>query len=255
MADSANSDDLVQARLVAESIVVKPGGTAWVALHLTMKQGWHTYWRNPGDSGQKTEIAWTLPKGFAAGDIHWPVPQSFDAGIGVSYGYANETSLLVPIAVPVDAKPGTIEIAAAANWLVCEKICVPGEAKLSLKLDVGSTPSANAGAKPLFARARAALPGDIKTPARARASESEIVLELPSEALKGIAEPVAAFMPFDDTLIDHAALQASKGAALALKRGRVQGKLPAETAGLLVVEDTKSGAKRAFNLTVQIRTE
>lgn len=255
MAASARLDDLVQARLVAETAGVQPGDTAWVALHLTMKKGWHIYWRNPGDSGQKTEIAWTLPRGFSAGDIHWPVPRAFEAGIGVSYGYVNETSLLVPVSVPASAKPGPVELAADVNWLVCEAICVPGEAKLSLKLDVGSTSVPNTGAKPLFDRARAALPGDIQTPARARASENEIVLELPDEALKGIAEPVAAFMPFDDTLIDHAAPQASKGAILALKRGQVRGKLPAETAGLLVVEDSKSGAKRAFNLTVQIRPE
>lgn len=255
MAASAKPDDLVQARLVAESAAVKPGDTAWVALHLTMKKGWHTYWRNPGDSGQATEIAWTLPKGFAAGDINWPVPQPFESGIGVSYGYKDETALLVPVTVPADAKPGAIEVTADANWLVCEKICVPGEAKLSLKLDIASAPVANAGAKPLFAQARAALPADLKTPALGKGSESEIVLTLPDEALKGIAEPVAAFMPFDDTLIDHAALQASKGATLALKRGQVQGKLPAETAGLLVVEDAKTGAKRAFNLTVQIRGE
>ncbi len=255
MAASATTDDLVQARLLAETAVVQPGGTAWVALHLTMKKGWHTYWRNPGDSGQKTEIAWTLPAGFNAGGIHWPVPQKFDAGIGASYGYTGETALLVPVSVPASAKPGPVELAADVNWLVCEAICVPGEAKLSLTLDVGPAPMPDAATKALFDRTRAALPGDIKAPARAKASESEIVLELPGEALKGIADPVAAFMPFDDTLIDHAAPQASKGATLALKRGRVQSKLPAETAGLLLVEDAKTGAKRAFNLTVQLRTE
>lgn len=254
-ASATNPDDLVEARLVAENAAVRPGDIAWVALHLTMKKGWHTYWRNPGDAGQKTEIAWTLPKGFAAGDIQWPVPRKFDAGIGASYGYTDETALLVPVQVPASAKPGAVELAAAVNWLVCEAICVPGEARLSLKLDVGPAAMSNAAAKALFDRARALLPGDIDAPVRAKASESGIVLALPEQALKGMAAPEATFMPFDDTLIDHAAPQRLQGSALALKRGQVQGKLPAETAGLLLVADTGTGAKRAFNLTVQIGGE
>lgn len=255
MAAPATLDDLVQARLVAENAAVKPGGTAWVALHLTMKKGWHTYWRNAGDSGQKTEIAWTLPRGFKAGEIQWPVPRKFDAGIGASYGYANEAVLLAPIAVPADAAPGAAELAATVNWLVCEAICVPGEAKLSLKLDVGSAPASDAGTKALFDRARAALPVDLKAKAEGRLGEDGIAIDLPAEAFKGIAAPAAAFMPFDDTLIDHAAPQPLTGATLALKRGPVRGKPPAEAVGLLLVEDTKSGVKRAFNLSVQIRSE
>jgi thiol:disulfide interchange protein DsbD len=220
-----------------------------------MKKGWHTYWRNPGDSGQPTEIAWTLPKGFAAGAINWPVPRSFEAGIGVSYGYEGETALLVPLAVPANAGPGKMDLVADVNWLVCEAICVPGEAKLSFKLDIGPASTPNAGAAPLFAQARAALPGRIEGKARAAATETALALGLPAEALKGIARPRAVFMPFDDTLIDHAAPQRLDGAILTLKRGPVQAKPPAETGGLLVVEDEASGAKRAFALTVEIRSE
>ncbi|MGQ0677814.1 MAG: protein-disulfide reductase DsbD domain-containing protein [Rhodospirillales bacterium] len=255
MGASANLDDLVRARLVAENATVKPGETAWVALHLTMKRGWHTYWRNPGDSGQKTEVAWTLPKGFTAGAIHWPVPQTFEAGIGLSYGYAGEAALLVPVQVPAGAAPGAMELKAHANWLVCEAICVPGEARLTLALNVAPVSALDVSAKPLFGRARAALPGELKAMASARATENGIALDLPAEALKGIAQPQAVFMPFDDTLIDHAAPQSLKGAVLSLKRGPVQAKPPAETGGLLVVEDAKSGVKRAYNLAVRIRPE
>src|SRR4029078_6340306 len=77
--DSAASDtvktDNVSARLVSERIALVPGETAWLALHLTIRPGWHTYWLNPGDAGEKTEIAWTLPPGFAAGPTQWPAPQ------------------------------------------------------------------------------------------------------------------------------------------------------------------------------------
>src|SRR5690242_8329051 len=70
-------EDPVTARLVAETGSIAPGETVWLALHLEMRPGWHVYWRNPGDSGLPTEIAWKLPSGFTAGTIAWPTPEHF----------------------------------------------------------------------------------------------------------------------------------------------------------------------------------
>src|SRR5947209_13140595 len=96
----------VTARLVPELSAVAPGATLWIDLHLDIAPGWHTYWRNPGDSGLPTEIAWTLPPGFAAAAIVWPVPERFVAsGIG-NYGYSRAVDLLVPIGVPQQLDPG-----------------------------------------------------------------------------------------------------------------------------------------------------
>ncbi len=66
--------ELVQAELLAEPASIVPGQPFWVAVRLRMKAGWHTYWRNPGDSGEATTIAWQLPSGFEAGPIVWPAP-------------------------------------------------------------------------------------------------------------------------------------------------------------------------------------
>src|SRR5262249_13582465 len=70
-------DDLVKARLLAETDTVTTGRTLWLDLHLDIKPGWHVYWRNPGDSGLPTAITWQLPAGFGAGEIAWPVPEHF----------------------------------------------------------------------------------------------------------------------------------------------------------------------------------
>ncbi|NBC47147.1 MAG: hypothetical protein GVY22_03970, partial [Gammaproteobacteria bacterium] len=40
------------ARLIAESAAVVPGGNVELALVFDLRPGWHTYWRNPGDSGE-----------------------------------------------------------------------------------------------------------------------------------------------------------------------------------------------------------
>src|SRR6476646_5612198 len=71
-----------------EGAAIVPGKTLWVDLHLDIAPGWHTYWRNPGDSGLPTEISWKLPSGFSAGEIAWPVPQRFVENAIGNYGYS-----------------------------------------------------------------------------------------------------------------------------------------------------------------------
>src|SRR6266699_3548032 len=70
----------VDPRLVAEVTAVRAGEPFWVALHQKITSGWHTYWRNPGDSGEPVTLAWSLPPGFVADDIAWPVPERIPVG-------------------------------------------------------------------------------------------------------------------------------------------------------------------------------
>src|ERR1700730_16588940 len=77
LSGSTVATENVKARLVSEVSAVGPGQVFWVALELNIRDGWHTYWRNPGDSGQATSLAWQLPPGFTAGDIVWTTPDRF----------------------------------------------------------------------------------------------------------------------------------------------------------------------------------
>ena len=127
----------VKAWLVSELDGVPAGETFWVALRQEIRDGWHTYWLNPGDSGEPTTIDWQLPPGFVAGDIVWPAPERIPLADLVNFGYSGDLFLLVPITAPADLKPGdTIDLTANARWLVCKDICIPEEATLTLSLDV-----------------------------------------------------------------------------------------------------------------------
>src|ERR1700733_3651033 len=52
--------DNVKAQLVSEVSAIAPGQSFWVALEFNIRDGWHTYWRNPGDSGQATKLTWSI---------------------------------------------------------------------------------------------------------------------------------------------------------------------------------------------------
>ncbi|MEO8501715.1 MAG: protein-disulfide reductase DsbD domain-containing protein [Vicinamibacteria bacterium] len=151
----------VNVRLVPEIPSIQPGRPITVALHMTIAPGWHTYWRNPGDSGKPTSVLWTLPDGFKAGDLQWPVPaRVVDAGLAL-YGYEGEVTFLTEITPGPDLPKGRFTLAAKVSWLECRDLCIPGKASLELTLPLSEGPNRAAldpASKALFASARASMP-------------------------------------------------------------------------------------------------
>ena len=123
------------------------GKTVWLGLQLTHQPDWHTYWRNPGDSGLPITVQWTLPAGISAGDIAWPLPKKIPIGNLANYGFDGTVLLPVPLTISQDFKPGLtnneIEVKLKANWLVCRKECIPEEGEFALKVPVKGSMAAN----------------------------------------------------------------------------------------------------------------
>ena len=183
--------DHVEAELVSAQSAVVPGQPATVALRLKIEDGWHTYWKNPGDSGLPTTLAWKLPPGFAASDIAWPPPRALPVGPLVNHGFEGEVLHLVTITPPADAKPGSdATLAARADWLVCKETCIPDGADLSLTLPVATTAATDAAWGSRIEAARAALPRALDGwTTSARGDGDRIVLTLTPPA--GAADPGA----------------------------------------------------------------
>src|SRR4051812_18669633 len=77
----------VRAELVAHAPDgVEPGKPLWVGLQIVHQPQWHTYWKNAGDSGLPTQLAWQLPPGIVAGDVAWPLPKKLPVGPLMNYG-------------------------------------------------------------------------------------------------------------------------------------------------------------------------
>ena len=156
-AESVRTDH-IEAELIAENTALKPGEN-WVALRLKPDEGWHTYWKNPGDTGIPTQLNWTLPKGVTAGPIQWPYPQLHKLGGLAYFGYGDETLHLVQITLPANwPMARQVDLQAEAKWLVCADVCIPGKAELSLILPASPSPAADDRWTSLFADARAHLP-------------------------------------------------------------------------------------------------
>ncbi len=187
----------VEAELV--SAPAAPGKPLTVALRLKAAPGWHTYWRNPGDSGQPTVIGWKLPAGYSAGPIQWPVPEKLPIGPLANYGYEGEVLLLTEIAVPEGAK-APAKITAHAKWLVCNpERCIPQEADLALD------PAAPDWSRQI-GHARDGLP-EAASGWTLKASGASGGVGLEMVPPKDFQAKTLQYFPYDEGVVQHAAAQ------------------------------------------------
>jgi len=136
--------DLVKASLLADTTAIQPGQPFRVGVLLKIAPQWHVYWQNPGEGGIPTTITLRLPEGFAASPVQYPMPLRFSLPGGLyAFGYEDQVMLLVTITPPAKIDSSNVTIGADGNWLVCEKVCVAGDASLSLALPVGATKRAD----------------------------------------------------------------------------------------------------------------
>jgi len=128
--------ELVQAKLIANAKAVQTGKPFTVGVLMTIKPGWHIYWKNPGDAGLATHVKFKVPAGYSIGPVCWPRPVTFrQPGDVTEYGYQNEVLLTATITPSKDIKqPGSLILSAEVDWLACRDKCIPGKASLELKL-------------------------------------------------------------------------------------------------------------------------
>ncbi|MBF5007532.1 protein-disulfide reductase DsbD family protein [Diaphorobacter caeni] len=200
----------VQAELIAQAPDgIGSGKPLWLGLQITHQPEWHTYWKNPGDSGLPTQIEWKLPEGIDAGEIAWPVPHKIPLGTLANYGYEGTVLLPVPMTVASTFNPGPLAKDATfqvnATWLVCRKECIPEEGTFTLQVPVQGTTALNSAA---FDAAAKAHPQNLSADASAKGSVkvdgdaiNVRVAGLPGE-LKG---KTLAFFPETEAVIETAA--------------------------------------------------
>lgn len=246
----------VQAELGSVVTTIQPAATFWVVLHLTMQEGWHTYWQNPGDAGLATTIRWALPPGFTAEDIVWPYPQRLPVGPLMNYGYEGAVSLLTRMTAPADLKPGEpVILRAKTTWVACADICIPGNARLDLQLPVrNAQPQADARWKAAFKQAQRALPKPAPWQVEFAAGQDTVTLLVEGADVVATRFAEVMFFPLAYGIIDHAAPQqmesTPQGLRLTLQRGTFDIAQLTNLEGVLVLQETRDGVShvRAFTI-------
>jgi thiol:disulfide interchange protein DsbD len=251
----------VKARLISEVKSIQPGESFYVALWLKMDKLWHTYWKNPGDSGLPTKIEWNLPDGFVPGVVQWPYPKRFEKSGLVSFGYEGEVFLITQIEAPKAIKSGTnAKLSASVDWLVCKEICIVGHADLMIKMPVkDKNPKINRRWASHFRETRKKLSrisSEWEVNAFINKNQILIHIDVPSE-FKGELKNIT-FFPEQGGIINYSGSQnlkrAQDGYILEVQRSKLSTRLPARLKGVLLSPEGwgNSREERALHIDVPL---
>jgi DsbC/DsbD-like thiol-disulfide interchange protein len=249
----------VKAHLISEVLSIKPGRTFCVGLQLLMDDHWHTYWKNPGDSGLPTKIVWQLPDGFVAGDIQWPCPQKFVLPEVVNFGYEGEVLLITPIAAPNALESGSkVKLAASVDWLACKEGCIPGHADLQIELPVKTEdPKTNKRWIHHFEKARIDLPEaapDWKIDAFMNEDKIFIKMMPPLWFKRELVK--VTFFPEQEELINYSGFQGLKRSSewyiLEIQKSKLSTMIPLRLKGVLFSKEGWSKNRQEHALQVDV---
>lgn len=120
------------ARLIAGA-TSKTAAMLRAGIEIKLDPGWHTYWRDPGDSGVPPTFDFSGSDNVKSATVLWPAPQRFPDGAGgISIGYVDRVILPVLVAPQDTARQSLLHL--KLGYAVCGNLCIPAEAKLQLAL-------------------------------------------------------------------------------------------------------------------------
>ena len=216
LSSPAMADDLLtskqlentKATLVAETTGIEAGKELHVGIMLEPREGWHTYWENPGDAGMPTTLTWTLPDGFMASAIDWPAPEHLAEGPLLTYAYSHMVFLPVTISTPLATNNTyAYPIKVKAEWLVCKDICVPESAELELTLPVVETPPPDLRYRLLFENHREQRPVAVDTHGSFSVKGKQLVFSAPLSTFKNHNVKSAMLSLREQNVMNYAAAQ------------------------------------------------
>ena len=111
---------------IVKSTIVSNENELIIGVKMDMQDHWHTYWKNPGDSGGPLEITWGMSEGYEVSDILWPTPSLIPYPPLMTYGYEN--FVIFPILIKIPEENISDKFSADIDFLICDDICVPERA-------------------------------------------------------------------------------------------------------------------------------
>ena len=220
---------------------LREGQPVWLGVALHHQKGWHTYWKNPGDTGLSTHLIWNAPEGFSVGETVWPLPEKIKVGDLTNLGFEADTLLLAPLQlqVPSTKLPNSLTVSVHASWLVCQNECIPQEGDMSLTFNTHASWVQNSTAfedvlaqqalHPTSVRAQAQMTHNSKTDLEIKVSG------LPSSAIGQQFEILAEEAELIDAQGEHA-----KGASESWDKGVWTAILP--------IHDMRSSSPKSWTL-------
>ena len=204
-AENLGSDSNSSVEILSKEIVKISEDEYLIGVKFKFDQGWHTYWINPGDSGEKAKFDWNLPEGYKISNPKWPAPSTIPYPPLMTYGYENEVIILFSLYKEIGSvKKG--EITLNSEWLACADICLPQSG--TTKINLNEIVLSNFKTESKILKVKNNLPK--KYPYLISTSLKDNELNLSGQMNEKFKDSEIYFFPYDQNLISHTAIQNSE---------------------------------------------
>lgn len=105
------------------------------ALHMSMDEGWHSYWRVPGDAGAPPVFDWSASTNVKSVEVSWQAPKRYDEFGFQTFGYSND--VYYPLVVNLVEPNKATDLKVHIKTMVCSDICIPQTFDLAVSIPVG----------------------------------------------------------------------------------------------------------------------
>ncbi|MCK5792058.1 MAG: hypothetical protein KAH34_14505 [Ketobacter sp.] len=169
----------IRVALMTDVTQVKPDTPFWALIYFSPDPHWHTYWKNPGDSGLAPKLNWQLPPGWQAGEPLFQTPTAIPYGSDINYGYEGDSGLLVKLTPPKSLPETALTLGLDARWLVCADACIQGKGQFTL--DLPPTPThIQPAVKERFQQTRQNVPTPVQQSGHYQVTDHRVEITLPA---------------------------------------------------------------------------
>ena len=252
---SAQQKALAEAKLVVDSFSPKKDSIISIGVLINLKDDWHIYWRNPGDSGLPTDIEFTLPNGVVASEIKFPTPKIFSADEIINYGYDKEVLLISELTIPKNYSEQHLIITAKITSLICKDLCKAFDTTLTLKINLSENYFAEKNITDLFNKARGLHPiknHNIKITAVKKSNSVSLLLD--KNLASGSEIKSFKFYPYQEVIFKNKVNQTSNELEnyleLILEDDPFRIENPKEVKGIIILNEDNT---KAYKINIPIK--
>lgn len=257
---SAQQTSLAEARLVADSYSPEKDSVISLGVLINLKDDWHIYWRNPGDSGLPTDIEITLPDGITSSEVKFPIPKIFASDEIVNYGYGHQVLFLFDLYIPRNYSLKEINISTKITSLICKEICKAFDTTVTITLDLSKDFIADENISTFFKSTKKMLPQKNHKLNISAFSKSDFVyLKIHFNQIENQSLNDFHFYPYEagvfKNLIEQSIKQKENYVEVLLEPDPFRTKDPTTVEGLLIIENAseKNQIRKAFEIEVPIK--
>ena len=184
--------------VIPEKNVIDKEREIFLVVKFNLDKNWHTYWINPGDSGDPASFNWDLPEGFNISEPIWPTPELIPYPPLTTFGYTDELKLLFKLSLP-EQFDLTNKFSLASKWLVCADVCIPQEGKVSFLLSKGNSDDLSS-LNILINEVKSSIPKEVSQKVSSKIEDGMLTLNLDNF---NFDTKDAYFFPFEENIIDY----------------------------------------------------